>query len=79
MKKLTFYDFMFSREPERHKFVALRNVINSIPKFPKANSDRKTVETSMRKHMGDAFDEYLFNQAWACYEQEKLFMELCDI
>lgn len=78
MRKLTFYDFMFSREPERHKYVALRTVIDSMPKFPKANTDRKTIETAFRRFMNDTFDEYLFNQAWEGYQAEKLFMELCD-
>lgn len=79
MKRLTFYDFMISDKVDGEKYVAYRNVINDMPKFPKANIDRKTIESAIKRFLGDTFDEVLFDKAWSDYENARTKAELDDM
>ncbi len=79
MKRLTFYDFMISDKVDGETYVAYRNVINDMPKFPKANIDRKTIESAIKRFLGDTFDEVLFDKAWSDYENARTKAELDDM
>ncbi len=79
MKRLTFYDFMMSDKADNEKYVAYRNIINDMPKFPKANIDRKTIEGAFKRFLGDTFDEILFDKAWSDYENARIKAEIDDM
>lgn len=79
---MTFYEFLVKNadpiKAEKSKVsqyaIELSGVINRfIPKFPKANRDRKTIENAFKNAMGENYDLYMFETVWQAYEWDKLF------
>ena len=73
----TFYEFLgestTSTNTQLRKYAsALYGYINTLPKFPKKNRDRKTVERSLKASMGEHFDSFMFEYVWQAYEQRKM-------
>ena len=67
MKEITFYEYIMSSGEELSSETIIRNVIKEMPSFPKENYDRKTVESALKKFMGEKYDTYAMDWAWENY------------
>lgn len=67
MKRLTFYEYIMNAEEGLLSETVLRNAIKEIPTFPKANCDKKTVESALRRFMGEKYNPCALDLAWENY------------